>query len=146
MTARRLTLTLKTPTACEVALKRCPRCGKEKLPRAFHKNGAAADGLQDWCKRCTLTYQKQARAAATVARIVARINEMAARAELGKTCCRCGAIKPLFDFGIDSRKPDGRKSTCKPCAAPGRRAAWATYRAKGAGSGYVSTNSGDTKV
>ena len=32
-----------------------------------------------------------------------------------KTCSKCGAEKPLSDFGVDKRKPDGRKYHCKAC-------------------------------
>lgn len=32
-----------------------------------------------------------------------------------KTCTRCGDAKPLDDFKSDSRKPDGKASSCKAC-------------------------------
>lgn len=36
-----------------------------------------------------------------------------------KTCTRCNQAKPLDDFKSDSRKPDGKASSCKACnAAP----------------------------
>jgi hypothetical protein len=34
-----------------------------------------------------------------------------------KTCSRCGQTKPLDDFKSDSRKPDGKASSCKVCVA-----------------------------
>lgn len=33
----------------------------------------------------------------------------------GKTCSRCHQQKPLSDFKSDSRKPDGKASSCKAC-------------------------------
>jgi len=32
-----------------------------------------------------------------------------------KTCSRCKTPKPLDDFKTDSRKPDGKASSCKAC-------------------------------
>lgn len=32
-----------------------------------------------------------------------------------KTCTRCGQPKPLDDFKTDTRKPDGKASSCKAC-------------------------------
>lgn len=32
-------------------------------------------------------------------------------------CTRCGETKPLDEFGTDSRKRNGKKSSCNPCAA-----------------------------
>ncbi len=35
-----------------------------------------------------------------------------------KTCSKCGTPKPLSDFKTDSRKPDGKASSCRDCNAP----------------------------
>lgn len=38
-----------------------------------------------------------------------------------KRCTRCGAEKMLCDFGVDSRRKDGKKSACKSCCAKSTR-------------------------
>ena len=32
-----------------------------------------------------------------------------------KACTKCGAVKPLAEFGPDKRKIDGRKAACRAC-------------------------------
>jgi hypothetical protein len=32
-----------------------------------------------------------------------------------KRCTKCGQTKPITDFGVVSRRPDGRNCQCKPC-------------------------------
>jgi hypothetical protein len=123
-----------------VIKKRCARCLVEKPANAFHKNSSRPDGLQTWCKRCLLTQQKAAHAARSIGKVNARRIEIQARPELGKVCCNCGLVKPLSEYGKDRRKQDGRQARCASCAAPGRRAAWARYRAKKSSLGYVSKN------
>lgn len=44
----------------------------------------------------------------------------------GKACTRCGAVKPLSDFGPDRRRLDGKKSHCRDCC----RAAQNRHRAE----------------
>ena|SRR5690625_845868 len=39
-----------------------------------------------------------------------------------KSCTKCGKIKALSDFGVDKRRPTGRKSQCKQCAREYRNA------------------------
>lgn len=126
-----------------VTKKRCRRCLVEKPASAFHKHQGRPDGLQHWCKRCLLLQLQALRVVRSVAKVNERREEIQARVELGKACGHCCQVKPLVDFSTDSRKPDGRKSTCKDCAAPARREAWAKYRAKGkatAKSGHVSND------
>ena len=113
-----------------IAKKRCPRCLAEKSVTAFHRNDTRVDGLQNWCKRCSQLQQRLTRTARTVAAAVQRKQEILARAEAGKACSSCDLVKPLTDYSKDRRKPDGRHGTCKVCAAPGRRDAWARYREK----------------
>lgn len=122
-----------------VSKKRCRRCLAEKPASAFHRHQGSSDGLQSWCKRCLLRQQRLARAVRTATSQAARRQEIAERAEHGKACSSCAATKPLAEFGADARKPDGRQSVCLVCAAPGRRKAWAKYRAKPASCGDVST-------
>jgi hypothetical protein len=110
--------------------KRCARCLVEKPTSDFHKHHSRRDGLQDWCKRCQRVNDAAKRAALSVAKVIARRQEIRSRAQLGKACGHCGVVKPLDEFTVDRRKPDGRKSTCRPCEAPARRDAWARYRAK----------------
>jgi hypothetical protein len=107
--------------ALQVSKKRCKRCLAEKPASAFHTHNGSPDGLQSWCKRCLLRQQRLARAASAVARTVQHREETLARVEHGKACLHCEVVKPLPEFGVDRRKPDGRQSTCKACAAPARR-------------------------
>lgn len=123
--------------------KRCKRCLSEKPASAFHKHQGSGDGLQTWCKRCLLRQQRLARAARTVAKAVKRKAEISGRAQQGKACSCCGTVKLLPDFGADKRRPDGRQSVCKSCAAPARREACAKYRAKRSAVGHVSKTSTD---
>ncbi len=32
--------------------KRCPRCGLEKAPADYNRNGTSPDGLQSYCRKC----------------------------------------------------------------------------------------------
>lgn len=40
-------------------MKRCARCKDPKPLSEFSINRSAKDGLQSWCRECSLTYQKQ---------------------------------------------------------------------------------------
>lgn len=42
-------------------IKRCPRCGKEKILTDFYKNRREKDGLSCWCKGCHAEYAKEYR-------------------------------------------------------------------------------------
>jgi hypothetical protein len=37
----------------------CPQCKTEKPVSEFHKNKSNSDGLNGWCKKCTLAKQKE---------------------------------------------------------------------------------------
>lgn len=41
-------------TTTTIATKRCSKCGKELPLSEFHKHSKAKDGLQSWCKHCTV--------------------------------------------------------------------------------------------
>lgn len=46
-----------TPTVADnqpIATKRCSKCGEVKPITEFHKRTLSHDGLQSWCKRCTM--------------------------------------------------------------------------------------------
>jgi hypothetical protein len=36
---------------------------------------------------------------------------------MGKQCCKCGDILPIYKFGQRKRNPDGLRSQCKDCEA-----------------------------
>ena len=42
-----------------------------------------------------------------------------------KTCRKCGAEKPLEDFPVEKRRPDGRESQCRECVRARARANYA---------------------
>lgn len=44
---------------CEIKLKLCKKCGKEKPVTEFHKNSAMKDGLQLFCKECLKSINKK---------------------------------------------------------------------------------------
>jgi hypothetical protein len=125
-----------------VERKWCKRCLVEKPASAFHKHRGRPDGLQHWCKRCLLMQLKALRAAREVAKVKERAEEIGTRVELGKACRQCGQPKPLAEFSVDSRKPDGRCAILASGLAPVRRAAWAKYRARKTlpRGGHVSTD------
>ena len=39
-------------------MKRCPKCGTDNAPDQFYVNARTKDGLQNWCKSCSLEYQR----------------------------------------------------------------------------------------
>jgi len=32
-----------------------------------------------------------------------------------KQCSKCGTVKPIEDFGVEARRPDGRRCYCRSC-------------------------------
>lgn len=50
--------------------------------------------------------------------------------ETTKRCPACGDTKPISDFHKDSRKPDGRRSRCKPCTNADQRAFQHAHKAR----------------
>lgn len=48
---------MKSSTQCVpsfgTSLKRCSKCGEDKLPSAFYRHPETRDGLNSWCKDCT---------------------------------------------------------------------------------------------
>ncbi|WGH21419.1 HNH endonuclease [Arthrobacter phage Emotion] len=39
----------------------------------------------------------------------------------GRVCPKCGETKPVSEFGVDARKPDGLDPRCKACEASRKR-------------------------
>jgi hypothetical protein len=38
-----------------------------------------------------------------------------------KICCYCRTVKPISDFGVNRKRPDGRQGRCKACTIDYRR-------------------------
>jgi hypothetical protein len=105
----------------------CKLCGETKPVSDFHKDKSRIDGLQFYCKPCTLA--KQARIQLTKP----RRRDLAAP-EGKKWCHDCKAYFPVEDFHANATQFGGRQIMCKSCNLKrsrhwreGHREAWNDY-------------------
>lgn len=91
----------------EPAVKRCSRCA-EWLPLAgFAVRDASPDGRQNYCRGCAAAWAREHRP-----------SKLALRPEVEpglKWCRRCEHVKPVDDFPVHSKMPDGRQTYCRDC-------------------------------
>jgi hypothetical protein len=88
-------------------IKRCPKCQEDKTLEDYHKNSAAYNGKQTYCKVCTLLADKIKRDNLT------KNGPTIIRTE--KMCLDCKIIKKIDDFGMRKNAPDWHLTYCKPC-------------------------------
>jgi len=96
--------------------KKCKRCGCIKPRTHFNNCTRAKDGLQVACRDCDIKYKNQRRK---------ELRDMPKVVVTEKACSRCGAVKPIDDFPVESYSVDGRKAHCKECHARDQRERYA---------------------
>lgn len=94
-------------------MKTCKACGEAKEVDQFHKDKSKTDGLNAYCKPCTIARQRTY--AAQQSRRVDPPGQ--------KTCSSCKVIKPSTEFHAAKERFDGLRSTCKACCFR-RHEAW----------------------
>ena len=94
--------------------KYCSNCESTKLLDEFHKNSAAKDGKQAWCKICIKNCNR--------AHHLPKVTGF-------KECITCHEVKPFTVYGVDTRNKDGRKGRCDVCESE-RNAEWWQARGK----------------
>lgn len=105
-------------------MKRCARCQTMKTLTDFHKDTRNdVDGRQSYCKTCRALEAETKRRANGVKPL--KRNDINA---LGKMCSTCRVVKPLDEYGIDTRTCDRRTSECLFCK---RLSSNSANRAKG---------------
>lgn len=91
-------------------MKTCKACGEEKPLDHFHKDRSKSDGLNLYCKPCTIAKQRVFQA-----RPPRRKDP-----EGLKTCQHCKALKPLADYHAKAGSWDGLQKRCKACQQAGQ--------------------------
>ena len=86
--------------------KLCRHCGLSKPTTEFHKDRSKKDGLNAYCKPCTISRQQI---------FAARPPRVKAPGGF-KKCQRCQEVKPLDAFANSSIAYDGKAKKCSPCA------------------------------
>jgi hypothetical protein len=87
-------------------MKTCRACGTEKPLDQFHKDRSKSDGLNFYCKPCT----------------IARQRDFASRPprhkdpEGLKTCQHCKVVKPVTEYYALAGTWDGLSKRCKVCS------------------------------
>jgi len=103
-------------------MKTCSVCHESKPLEDFYRQRNSPDGRNYTCKTCS-----RARSASWKAENPERVKEIAERgnAKPGthepamtgeKTCNACHEAKPVTEFYVQRRSPDGRGYTCKACS------------------------------
>lgn len=99
----------------------CEKC-QEAFPEThdfFPKNKNSKGGMLSWCKECNRAYQRKwdraHRPYYSGSRAPNPAYYEAKRTRTSKLCKVCGVIKPLADFGSDSRRLQGIDYRCKDC-------------------------------
>ena len=88
-------------------MKTCKICGEEKPLDQFHKDRQKADGLNSYCKPCTIAKQ-----------LDYKMRPPRRKDPTGlKTCAHCKALKPVDDYYAAADRWDGRDNMCKTCRA-----------------------------
>lgn len=109
--------------------KHCPRCAQW-----FHREvfGIKANGqCQAYCRPCQKLRAQERRSLIAAKKAEEVAATVAYRAMHGKACVACKAVKPLFDFCSQPDRIDGKRSRCKACEQPWRKAmASERYRVK----------------
>jgi hypothetical protein len=89
-------------------MKICRTCNVSKPEDQFHKDRSKADGLNAYCKPCTIARQKE---------FAKRPPRKADPAPAGmKTCQRCKTAKPVSEYHASPARHDGLDRRCKTCA------------------------------
>lgn len=94
------------------AEKRCPRCTEVKPSSEFNKNAPAYDGLQSYCRACSVASNRD-RANDVHRRRVA--GELPTFTVESKTCSKCGETKPAAEMSVRRGSPDGLSAWCRYC-------------------------------
>lgn len=87
--------------------RRCAMCrGEYPRTQEFFARGKTKDGMATVCRKCAQSQvaRKKDRAAAEIP------------SALEKWCAGCSRTKPLTEYFMDSRSPDGKSHLCKECA------------------------------
>lgn len=92
-------------------MKRCKACSEDKPETEFHKDRSKPDGLNAYCKPCTIAKQSDYQ------RRPPRRQDPSGL----KTCAHCKALKPLSDYHAEARRFDGLNRVCKVCSAESHR-------------------------
>ena len=101
------------------ARKTCTKCKETKPLTDFSKMTGSKDGRNYKCNACNCETSRAVRATWVAKKIPAQPDY------IRKTCCECGATKPLSEFGPRVDSPDGKRGQCIRC----RSAAIAEWRA-----------------
>jgi RNase P subunit RPR2 len=88
-------------------MKRCSNCLLEKQVTEFNISKQGTDGFHNYCKACASAYYKAYNASRKDAEQSVWLDS--------KTCRKCGATKPISQFGLKSNLPDKHNIYCKPC-------------------------------
>jgi hypothetical protein len=91
-----------------IKMKKCSNCKQEKPYTEYNtSNSKYADGFQNMCKECWVTYNKAYTAARKAAKAKFDVQS--------KVCLDCRLEKPSSQFGKRSISLDKLNSYCKPC-------------------------------
>lgn len=83
--------------------KTCRICGFEKDLTKFYQHRKTADGVNSYCKKCTIK------------RVLSNRSERLEKASRPKRCPRCQTVKPRSEFHKNKRTLDGLVCYCMPC-------------------------------
>ena len=94
------------------SMKRCSKCGIVKAFSDYYKQKSGKHGRTAACIECCCAKDKRKRDAN-------RKKRKRYKAELAamglKKCAACGQVKFIEDFGVETRRKDGRLGACKTC-------------------------------
>lgn len=97
--------------------KRCTRC-KDFLPwESFHRNRAAPDGRQAYCKPCANEIRREYEDRNKEALALRRAERLAVSPPVNatKVCTKCHVEQPILQFYAHRGTKDGRTTYCASC-------------------------------
>lgn len=92
-------------------MKKRSRCGQTKPLEDFVRSSRRANGRGSHCREC---HNKWHQERPKVDHVPLAIG--------AKQCAKCGETKPLTDFNVSRRRPDGRQHWCRVCSSAYGRA------------------------
>ena len=113
------------PSKKKQVMKKCCMCKKYKLLAELHKNKNAPDGLQWYCKECSIDYKKEKKEREFRKEVpeneknIEETKENSKRVKevlVQKQCAKCKEIKPTNKFNKNKSRPDGLQRHCRQCA------------------------------
>lgn len=100
-----------------VLVKKCMGCGDSKLLVDFKRSKSDPDGLNVWCRACLAILHAERCGRTLPAHMQLSLEEAQKRA---KICQKCGILKEIRHFCIDSGSADSTHRRCRACLANDR--------------------------